>query len=156
MVHQQLELSCSTGQVHGLETLVRWQHPSRGLLAPGAFSAAAERAGLLAALTRRVLGLALAQLGELRACHPDLQVAVDVGAPDLLDAGFVDHVQRTLAAHRLPASALRFEVTETVVMSDSAPVLRTLHRLRSLGISLDDDGTGSRRCRTCATCPSTS
>ena len=144
VVHQQLKVSCSTGQVHGVETLVRWQHPSRGLLAPVAFVAAAESAGLLPALTRRVLALALAQVGELRASHPDLQVAVNLGAPDLLDPDFVDHVQRTLAAHRLPASALRFEVTETVVMSDPAPVLRTLHRLRSLGIgiSLDDYGTG--------------
>ena len=144
VVHQQLKVSCSTGQVHGLETLVRWQHPSRGLLAPGAFVAAAESAGLLPALTRRVLALALTQVQELRVRHPELQVAVNLGAPDLLDPGFVDHVQRALAAHRLPAQALRFEVTETVVMSDPAPVLRTLHRLRALGIgiSLDDYGTG--------------
>ena len=144
VVHHQTKVSCLTGQVHGLETLVRWQHPTRGLLAPAAFVAAAESAGLLPALTRRVLQLALHQVVELRREHGSLQVAVNLGAPDLLDPGFVAHVEGCLAALHLPASAVRFEVTETVVMSEPAPVLRTLRELKDLGVglSLDDYGTG--------------
>lgn len=144
VVHHQLKVSCLSGHVHGLETLVRWQHPTRGLLPPGAFVQAAESAGLLPALTRRVLSLALHQVRDLRLLHPHLQVAVNLGAPDLLDPGFVGHVQRCLATLALPPSAVRFEVTETVVMSEPAPVLRTLHALRDLGVglSLDDYGTG--------------
>ena len=144
VVHHQAKVSCLTGQVHGLEALVRWQHPTRGLLAPGAFVAAAESAGLLPALTRRVLQLALTQVAELRREHGHLQVAVNLGAPDLLDPGFVAHVAGCLAALHLPASAVRFEVTETVVMSEPAPVLRTLRELKELGVglSLDDYGTG--------------
>ncbi|HEU0102796.1 MAG TPA: bifunctional diguanylate cyclase/phosphodiesterase [Mycobacteriales bacterium] len=144
LVHHQPKVSCLTGRVHSLEALARWQHPRRGLLGPAAFVLAAESAGLLPALTRSVLALSLRQVRELRRDHPDLQVAVNLGAPDLLDTGLVEHVELALSALGLPPSAVRFEVTETVVMSEPAPVLATLHRLRALGvgISLDDYGTG--------------
>ncbi len=123
---------------------MRWQHPTRGLVPPMAFLPAAEEAGLLPALTRRVLDLSLGQVAALRAYEPLLQVAVNVGAPDLMDPGFVAHVGDRLAAAGLPAQALRIEVTETVVMSDPERILQTLRDLRQLGVgvSLDDYGTG--------------
>ncbi len=133
-----------TLQVLGYEALVRWEHPRRGLLGPGEFLETAERAGLLPAITATVLERALRHARALRDSGHPVAVAVNVGAPDLLDLDFPATVTRLLTAHRLPAAALRVEITETVVMSDPVRIDQTLRDLRRLGIglSLDDYGTG--------------
>ena len=132
------------GRVLGFEALVRWNHPTRGLLLPGEFLAAVERAGLLPSMTARVLAQAVAFLAELLAAGRDVHVAVNLGAPDLLDVDLPASVARVLAEHAVPARHLRIEVTETVVMSDPDRILATLVALRTLGVglSLDDYGTG--------------
>ena len=132
------------GRVLGFEALVRWNHPTRGLLLPGEFLAAVERAGLLPSMTARVLAQAVAFLAELLAADRDVHVAVNLGAPDLLDVDLPASVARVLAEHAVPARHLRIEVTETVVMSDPDRILATLVALRTLGVglSLDDYGTG--------------
>ncbi len=132
------------GRVLGFEALVRWNHPTRGLLLPGEFLAAVERAGLLPSLTTRVLGQAVAFLAELLAAGRDVHVAVNLGAADLLDVDLPASVARVLADHAVPARHLRVEVTETVVMSDPERIILTLVALRTLGVglSLDDYGTG--------------
>ena len=132
------------GSVVGFEALVRWQHPTRGLLLPGEFLAAVERAGLLPALTLKVLGQSIAFLQELLTSGRDLHVAVNLGAPDLLDGDLPGTVAKLLAEHDVAPRHLRLEVTETVVMSDPDRIIATLCGLRALGVglSLDDYGTG--------------
>jgi diguanylate cyclase (GGDEF)-like protein len=107
-----------TGRVAGVEALVGWQHPDRGLLAPGEFVGLAEQAGLMRELTSRVLGVAVAQAARWRAAGRPISVAVNVTAADLMDARFPDEVEQQLAAHGMPPAALELEVTEDTVMSD--------------------------------------
>jgi diguanylate cyclase len=144
VVHFQPKCDPSTQEVVGFEALVRWHHPTLGLVPPMSFVPAAEAAGILPLLTARVLDLSLGHVAALGRRGHRLPVAVNVGAPDLLDAGFAASVGRALARHGVPPHLLRVEVTETVVMTDPARVTRTLEDLRAMGValSLDDYGTG--------------
>ena len=143
-VHLQPKSDPRTQAVLGVEALVRWRHPRRGLVPPDGFIGAAERAGLLPQLTERVLELSLGHVAQLRRLGHAIQVAVNVGAPDLLEPRFPAKVARALDRHGVPPQLLRLEVTETVVMSDPERVLQTLALLRAIGVglSLDDYGTG--------------
>ncbi len=142
--HYQPKTDPRTGAVVGYEALARWQHPDRGLLLPGDFLPAVERAGLLPALTLRVLEQSVGFLAQLRSDGRDVPVAVNLSAPDLLDVQFPQTVAQLLARHGVPPRQLRLEVTETVVMSDPERIIATLVGLRAqgVGLSLDDYGTG--------------
>jgi diguanylate cyclase len=144
VVHYQPQFDSRSLRLVGVEALVRWEHPTRGLLAPGGFLPAAEDAGLLTAITSCVLGAALGEMGARGPRGNGTPVSVNVTAPDLLDVGFPDRVAAALSAHGVHPSLLRLEITETVVMSDPQRVLAALGRLKRLGVSLslDDYGTG--------------
>lgn len=144
VVHHQVQVHPGTREVLAAEALVRWEHPRRGLLAPGAFLPAVEQAGLLPQLTLRVLELVLRHQALALRVGPTPPVSVYVGAPDLLLPDFASRVAGLLARHAVPAACLRIEVTEGVVMSDAERILATLYELRELGVtlSLDDYGTG--------------
>jgi diguanylate cyclase (GGDEF)-like protein len=143
-VEYQPQAELATGIVRGVEALVRWAHPSLGLLAPAQFLALAEHSGLTRALTEFVLDRALEQIGERRREGFDLTVAVNLGPADLLDLGLPLEVSRLLDAHDFPAAALELEVSENVAMADPGRTVDVLARLRELGvgISLDDFGAG--------------
>ena len=128
----------------GFEALVRWEHPTRGLLFPGSFLEPCERAGLLPALTLRVLRAALTHVARLAQEGCSVPVSVNVGVGDLLDPGFAKTISDLLWEAGVPASSLCVEVTETVVMSDPVAIMTTLESLRAFGvrIALDDYGTG--------------
>ncbi len=130
--------------VLGVEALVRWQHPQRGLLSPAAFLDAAERHGLLGPLTEHMLRASLRTLAHLRRSGHDLTVSVNVGPETLAAPEFVTTVADLLADLDILAPRLRLEVTETAVMESGDAAVEALGRLRSLGIgaSLDDFGTG--------------
>ncbi len=132
------------GTVRGVEALVRWQHPSRGLLPPSEFIPAAERTGLIHPLTDVVLSEALAQAKIWLDAGSPTPVAVNVSTRTLLDAGFVERVFAQLAAHRMPAELLVLEITETTIMEDPDRALEVLTLLADAGIrlSIDDFGTG--------------
>jgi len=144
LLHFQPKVSLSTGAVCGAEALVRWQHPERGLLAPGEFIPMAENTGLIGPLTRHVLDLALAQARRWADQGQPLQVAVNLSARNLLD----DHLDRTvadlLAEHGVPPHLLKLEVTESAIMIDPIRAGDVLHRLAGQGIniSIDDFGAG--------------
>jgi len=106
VAHYQPMVDPGDGRVVGLEALVRWRHPRRGLLLPEEFLDQLERAGLLPALTLQMLEQALTQLSELLRAGYDLHVAVNVGAPDLLDIDLPAAVGRLLARHGLPVQSL--------------------------------------------------
>jgi diguanylate cyclase len=131
-------------RVVGMEALVRWEHPVHGMLPPVAFVPLAEQAGLSRALTRRMLGLALAQCAEWRATGSDLQVAVNATAADLVDAGLPREIDEALARFELPPEALVIEITETSVLSNPVQIGDVLAQLHEtgVGLSLDDFGTG--------------
>jgi diguanylate cyclase len=144
VLHYQPKADLSSGQVLGVEALVRWQHPAHGLLAPGEFIPLAERTGLIHPLTRWVLDAALRQAGQWRRAGHELSIAVNVSTRSLLDRDFPDQVADRLAAWQVPAGSLVLEVTESAVMADPALALDVLGRLHALGVglALDDFGTG--------------
>ncbi|TFV67151.1 EAL domain-containing protein [Blastococcus sp. CT_GayMR20] len=131
-------------RIEGLEALLRWQHPTEGLIPPGEFIPVAEGTGIILRLTERVLDLALAQMRCWLDAGHAVPVAVNLSTRCLLDAGLPDLVQRLLAEHGVPAALLRLEVTESAVMGDAARCMEVLQRLHDLGVklSIDDFGTG--------------
>jgi diguanylate cyclase (GGDEF)-like protein/PAS domain S-box-containing protein len=145
ILHYQPKYDLRNGTIAGVEALVRWQHPTQGLLAPGSFLALAEQTGLMRPLTHVVLNDALAQCARWRAANIDLRVAVNLGAPNLLDDALPLDVQTLLDRWGLPASSLQLEITETIVSYDPASITGVLRQLRALGVtlSLDDFGIGS-------------
>jgi len=131
-------------RVEGLEALLRWRHPERGMIPPSDFIPVAEGTGIIIRLTERVLGMALEALRGWQSRGVAVPVAVNLSARCLLDASLPDLVARLLGEHDVPAALLRLEVTESAVMSDAARCMDVLQRLHELGVrlSIDDFGTG--------------
>ena len=145
-VHYQPRVHLPTGTISGVEALVRWQHPSRGLLRPAEFIDAAEESGAIRELGAWVLTEAVAQAVRWDAAGgpADQQMAVNLSARQLADPGLVLRVAGILARAGLPAARLVLEITETALMNDPQAALRTLQELHELGVLLavDDFGTG--------------
>jgi diguanylate cyclase (GGDEF)-like protein len=144
VLHWQPKVSLADGAVHGVEALLRWHHPERGVIPPGVFIPAAERTPVIRPLTRYVLDAAVAQCARWRAAGRELDVAVNVSARNLLDDRFVDDVLEVLARWDVPASSLELEVTESAIMADPARAQLILGRLAAVGVtlSIDDFGAG--------------
>ncbi|WP_432513497.1 putative bifunctional diguanylate cyclase/phosphodiesterase [Kineococcus sp. SYSU DK001] len=144
VLHYQPKVDVGTGAVHGVEALVRWLHPRRGLLFPDAFLPAVEGAGLMEELTRAVLEQALDQAGDWWRAGRPLAVAVNLSASSLSDEELPERVAELLAARRLPPHLLEIEITEDFLMVDHERARRILHRLRGQGVrvAVDDYGTG--------------
>ncbi len=145
VLHFQPQVSLPSGRCVGFEALVRWQHPTRGMVPPDDFIALAEGTGLIEPLTRYVLALALEQCALWRAAgHDDLPVAVNVSARNLLESDLVEVVRDLLRTSGVPASCLVLEVTESAVMADPDKATEVLTRLHALGVAvaLDDFGAG--------------
>jgi diguanylate cyclase (GGDEF)-like protein len=143
-VHVQPQARLSDGAVVSGEALVRWLHPERGLVTPDEFIPVAERSGLIAPLTSRVLELSVRAIADWRAAGHDLGLAVNLSTRSLHDADLVEEVTRLLGRYDVPADRLTLEVTEGSVMADPARATALLHQLRDLGVrlSVDDFGTG--------------
>jgi diguanylate cyclase (GGDEF)-like protein len=144
VLHYQPKAELATGQVRGVEALVRWAHPRRGLLAPAEFLPIAEQSGLTRALTAFVIDRVLEEITEQRREGFDLGVAVNLGPADLLDLSLPSEIERLLHRRRFPPRQLRLEVSEDVVMADPERTLDVLAALRDIGVltSLDDFGAG--------------
>jgi EAL domain-containing protein (putative c-di-GMP-specific phosphodiesterase class I) len=144
VLHYQPKISLSSGDVIGVEALVRWEHPTRGLLPPGEFVPLAERTGMVADLTRWVLDTAVGQCAAWRAIGVDLPVAVNLAAGNIVDSGLPEYAAATLERHGVPGNRLECEISEHTVMSDPHRAGDVLASLRELGIrlSLDDFGKG--------------
>jgi len=145
VVHYQPIFCLRTGVVQGAEALVRWQHPQRGLLAPGAFVPAVERTALIVPLTMAVLDEAVREAVTWPCSEgAELTLSVNLSPRCLLVRSIPDQVVRILAARGLPARRLTLEITETLAMSDLEVVDDVLTQLRALGVglSVDDFGTG--------------
>jgi EAL domain-containing protein (putative c-di-GMP-specific phosphodiesterase class I) len=139
VLHYQPKISLPTGELTGVEALVRWQHPTRGLLGPDEFVPFAERTGAVADLTRWVVDRALAQCRGL-----DVPVAVNLAAANIVDLTLPAAIGAALERHGVPAERLVCEISEHTVMADPVRASDVLEGLRALGVglSLDDFGTG--------------
>jgi diguanylate cyclase (GGDEF)-like protein/PAS domain S-box-containing protein len=136
-----------TGLVRGVEALVRWQHPARGLLGPYHFIEVAEESGAIVAIGASVLRQALAQFAAWKAADPDSTlryVSVNVSPRQFRTPGFVDQVREALAEAGVDPAALLLEITEGLVLHDAEQVWDDLRELRAMGIriAIDDFGTG--------------
>jgi diguanylate cyclase (GGDEF)-like protein len=143
-LHYQPKADLRTGDVVGVEALLRWNHPERGLLSPEEFLPLAEQTALMRHITKYVLDEALGQLSEWWHKGIRIHAAVNLSAPDLYDRGFAQILKESIEAHDVPPRALLIEVTESVLMADPSRAASTLLSLAGLGVgvSLDDFGTG--------------
>ena len=144
VVYYQPKIDLDTGEVHSVEALVRWDHPTRGLLYPDSFLPLVEEFGLMPTLTRVVLAAALDQAAAWHAQGQQLTVAVNLSASSLVDSDLPRQVASMLAARNLLPGALQLEITEEFLMADRDRARSILTRLRDTGIhiSVDDYGTG--------------
>jgi predicted signal transduction protein with EAL and GGDEF domain len=144
VLHYQPKVDTHTGQLLGVEALVRWQHPEHGLIPPNDFLPLAERTGLIGLLTNYVLDTALHQCRDWRQAGHELAIAVNVSARSLLDLHFPDQVAGLLARWEVPARLLVVEITESTIMADPTHALEILGRLNIMGVqvAIDDFGTG--------------
>lgn len=146
-LHYQPRVDLRTGLASGVEALVRWQHPTRGLLPPSEFIDLAEESGLVRPLGAWVLEETLRQAERWReedADAPELEFAVNLSARQLNDPDLVRIVKEALRLRRIDPSLLLLEITETALMDDPDAALESLTALRDLGVGLavDDFGTG--------------
>lgn len=145
VLYYQPKLDLFNGSVTGVEALLRWLHPERGLVPPGEFIPLAETLGLIHPMGEWVLNEACRQAREwMNAGLPPTKVAINVSAHQLRTAGLADAVASALIRHSLPPSWLELEITESAVMDDIASASTILKQISALGVSLalDDFGTG--------------
>ena len=142
-VHYQPVVALESGAITGVEALVRWQHPQRGLLGPDRFISIAERTGSIIEIGEWVLATACAALRTWQVAYPSLTMAVNLSASQLASPRLYDHVRRALSKNAIVPSSLVLEVTESVLVANPTAVAK-LARLRALGLRLaiDDFGTG--------------
>jgi diguanylate cyclase (GGDEF)-like protein len=145
VLHFQPKVSVSSGRILGLEALVRWHHPTRGLVPPGEFIPLAEERGLIVPLGRWVMQQACRQIRDWRAAGLQVPpVAVNLSTRQFADDNLVDHLVSSMSACGVMATDIEVELTESVLMSDperANEVLRRLHRM-GVRIAIDDFGTG--------------
>ena len=144
VLHYQPTLDMRTSTVCGIEALVRWEHPTRGLLYPEEFIPLAERHGLIPQLTRAVLEQAIAEAARLDRSGLRLVMSVNISRYDLVDEGLADYIDELLLAHDYPHERLTLEITESALVDDPARAERGVQELRARGlrVSIDDFGVG--------------
>jgi diguanylate cyclase (GGDEF)-like protein len=140
----QPKVDLASGQVRSLEALARWTHAQLGPVSPGEFVPIAEQTGGARRLTSWALGAAIAQMAAWRREDIEIDVAVNLSAPDLLDSQLGDEILETLGKHGVAPTRLILEITEGAVIRDPALAVRNMQLLRIAGVrfSLDDFGTG--------------
>jgi EAL domain-containing protein (putative c-di-GMP-specific phosphodiesterase class I) len=140
-LYYQPVVNLERNEVSGLEALLRWHHPERGIVSPADFIPLAEETGLIVPIGEWVLRQACA---EAATWPHDIRVAVNLSAVQFKNRHLVDTVFSALAASGLAPARLELEITETVLLQNNEVTLATLHQLRALGvrIALDDFGTG--------------
>ncbi len=143
-LYYQPKIHMPTRRVTGLEALVRWKHPHRGMIPPDDFIPLAERSGLIGPLTEWVIAAALGQARQWEQEGFRLSVAVNLSARNLLDARLPDHLEGLLRGAKTPPQRLELEITESTIMADPVRALDVLTKLHHMGIPLaiDDFGTG--------------
>jgi len=144
-MHYQPKVDLDTGRILGLEALMRWRHPTRGLLAPSVFIPLAEQSGIIHRLTRYALTESVRQLAVWVAEGRSTPVAVNLSAHDVTSTRVVEVIEELLVEHDVPAALLEVEITETALVADPSRVVPVLGRLADLGVrvAIDDFGIGN-------------
>ena len=144
-LHYQPLFEAASGRLRGFEALLRWEHPTRGMIPPGEFIDIAEEGGFILTLGAWVIGEACRQLAEWSAFSREwLTMAVNLSARQLADPGLVSYIQEILAATGLAPESLVVEITESVLMGNVEASFEVLAAIKDLGVavSVDDFGTG--------------
>ena len=144
-VHYQPQVCSKTRRMVGVEALVRWQHPTLGLLYPVDFLPLAEETGLIAKLSEKVLSHACKEVGDwIASGHPDLRLAVNLSPSQVEHPRFVEMLTKRIKANGFPKENLEIEITENVIMKDLEQISSKFKDLASSGIriAIDDFGTG--------------
>jgi diguanylate cyclase len=144
LLHYQPKVEVASGRVCGVEALVRWQHPERGLVPPNEFIALAEHTGLIKPLTYWVIDEAMRQCVAWQKAGLEIPIAVNLSARNLHDPKLVGRIEELFATWGIPPARLHIEITESTLMADPVTSLEVLARLNKIGIQLyiDDFGTG--------------
>ncbi len=144
VLYYQPQVNISTGRVVGMEALVRWQHPDRGLVSPAEFIPVAEETGLILLLGEWVLRTACAQNKAWQEARPSMRVAVNLSARQFESLELVSTVTKILEETGLDPDCLQLEITESVAMQDAESAATMLQDLKVMGveIAIDDFGTG--------------
>ena len=145
VLHYQPKIDLATGRTVGVEALMRWHHPTRGLLPPNLFVPLAEQTGLIQTLTGFGLATAISQIARWRDDGVSLPVAVNLSAHNLTSPAVADQIEELLARHDVPASSLQVEITETALVADPSRIVPVLERLQAAGVrvAIDDFGIGT-------------
>ncbi|MFI7487784.1 EAL domain-containing protein [Micromonospora echinaurantiaca] len=143
-MYYQPQIAIATGEVVGVEALLRWRHPRRGMVDPEELIRVAEQSAVMRLLTRRVVDDVVEQLAKWSAAGIGLRAAVNVSVRDLHTGEIADQIADRLARYGVPPQRLQLEITEGALMADPRRVLATIARLHRIGvgIALDDFGTG--------------
>lgn len=146
-VYYQPIVSLATGSIVGFEALVRWHHPTRGLISPGEFIPVAEETGQIGAIDRWVMAEACRQLGWWQQQYPaaaELSVSVNISGVNFGQVGLIERIEQTLRSSGICGRYLKLEITESVILKNAGSALALLDRIKALGInlSIDDFGTG--------------
>jgi diguanylate cyclase (GGDEF)-like protein len=144
MLFYQPQIAIATGEVVGVEALLRWRHPDRGMIGPEELIRVAEPTPAMRLITERVLHDVTAQLARWRDAGRRLRASVNVSVRDLHSGEIAGRIDELLHTYGVPADLLQLEITESALMADPHRVLKTITRLDRMGIaiSLDDFGTG--------------
>jgi EAL domain-containing protein (putative c-di-GMP-specific phosphodiesterase class I) len=145
VLYYQPKVDVRIGHITGAEALIRWQHPTRGLVSPAQFIPLAEERGLIVALGKWVLREACRQsIAWQNAGMSELPIAINLSAVHFRQATLLPDVKRMLATHELSARCLELELTESSIMDDAAATISTMDQLKEVGVllALDDFGTG--------------
>ena len=143
-LYYQPKIHAKSGQITGVEALLRWQHPVRGFVSPGHFIPIAERFGLIGAIGNWVIDEACRQMSEWRKQGLRMRVAVNLSVHQLRQEDLVQRIRIAVGHFRVDPALLTFEITESVAMEDTQETLRAFSQLANAGVSLsiDDFGTG--------------
>jgi diguanylate cyclase (GGDEF)-like protein/PAS domain S-box-containing protein len=146
-LHYQPIVSLNGGRVIGFEALLRWQHPTRGLITPAEFIPVAEETGLIIPIGQRVLREACRQLyawNHRFPVNPPLTISVNLSSKQFMQPNLLDQIRKALKESRLDPHRLQLEITESVIMEQAESTSATVHELKAMGIQLyiDDFGTG--------------
>jgi len=145
VLHYQPQVDPKSGLVRGVETLVRWDHPEKGIISPEAFIPVAENTGLIVEIGNMILKGACAQYRQWLNEGIQLEyIAVNVSVKQFLQANFYQTVECVLAENQMPSHCLELEITESMIMDDAVTVSVMLEKFKNLGVqlSIDDFGTG--------------
>jgi EAL domain-containing protein (putative c-di-GMP-specific phosphodiesterase class I) len=145
LVYFQPRVDCRSGKLIGAEALVRWQHPTLGLVSPARFIPVAEETGQIVQIGRWVLSEACRQQSDwIKKGYSNIVISVNISALQLRDPELLNHIGQALSDHQINPTLIELELTESLLMEHLASTIELLHAIKALGlsISIDDFGTG--------------